>query len=158
MSEYQPGAIEYKPAPENLNPRPNPNDACRPSSSRPRDPEDPDDPEAQRRTKRPFIFDLNEMPEDQGGAGGTNQGYNCQQVDWTNFPRWPGVEIDRPFSGINTSDTSPLWNIRGDSLGIPLGLTREENVSTKPQVQRNMICYETLMSSTTVDIHDELRR
>lgn len=62
MSEYQPGAIECEPGPENLNPRPNPDDACRPSSSRPRDLEDLDDLDAQRGTKRPPLHSLNKDP------------------------------------------------------------------------------------------------
>jgi hypothetical protein len=168
MSEYQPGAIECEPAPENPNPRPNPDDACRPPSSRPRDREDPDDSERERETKRPFLdlnndpipeFDLNEIPEDQGEAGGANQGYNCRQVDLSNFPGEIGRDpFARAFPGSDISDTSVLWDIRGDNFGMPLVLTREENVSTKPRVQQKMMCYEVLTSGTTVDIHDELRR
>lgn len=168
MLEYQPSAIECEPAPENLNPCPNPDDACRPSSSRPRDSEDPDDPEAQRGTNRPFrlpdlnkhpIPDLNDPPEDQDGVGGANQGHNLRQVDLSNFPGELGRDpFDGAYPGSDISDTSPLWDIRGDWLGIPIGLTRDENVSTKPPVHRKMTCYEVLASGTTVDIHDELRR
>jgi hypothetical protein len=137
-------------------PRPNPDETCRPSGSRPRDPDDQDDPEAQRETKRTCIPDLNKIPEDEdeGGAGGSNQGHNGQQVDWSYFPGWPGPEIiDSPFRGIDTRDTSSLWDISGGAwLGIPAPRSRKEDLSLVGLI---ISCY---LAFTAGSRHDELKR
>jgi hypothetical protein len=159
MSEYKPGAIECMPAPE---PHPHPDDTCRASSSsscsRPRDPDDPDDPEAQREAKRQRTFEPGEHSgieakdrvEDKDKVGGVNQGHNRQHDDWT---------IYQPF-GVDTSDTSPLWDLSGGSwLGLPAPRSRKDN----NPINLIRICYEVFMTGSSVGtydkyIHNELRR
>jgi hypothetical protein len=76
MLQYRPDEIECEPAPKPIEPRHNPDEACRPPVAGKRGPGDQDDPSGQPGPKlsctgwdgRPFP-DLNDEPAGQGGAG-----------------------------------------------------------------------------------------
>jgi hypothetical protein len=146
MSEYQPGAIECQPTPENVTPRPSTDETCRVASSRPHNRDDKNDPDAQReKKKRSFLFgdlnkeplDLNDEPGDQHGSEpAAETGTSTRGKFIFDHPTFH-IELQ---AGITTENVFIYpYEDYEDYQVNPIGFTRKENTSsrTKPG---NVIC------------------
>jgi hypothetical protein len=174
MLEFRPGEIQCADAPEDedLNPVPDPNEACNPPSCPRKGPDDQDDPGAQREGKRQCRIDLNSLPEGQGTAGGSGQSKPVH-VDLNNYPG-DRIEVDWSAYAMgvreehlyyepvdHSSDgTNGIYNTGRVLGGSPFFTLweyfktsgEEENTSYLKRPQQ-IICFEALTS-----IRDELRR
>jgi hypothetical protein len=165
VDEYQPGDIRCDPAPANPDPkrRPNTSGSCRPDACLyPRGPDDQGDPGDQREGKRQR-FDLNNPPEEQCEAGGSNQGANDLRGGVDGVTYTLGLPKDDSAHIGFYGDSDPYWFIARIFWGpllfplweywiAPTGVETPGPLKTLGK----MVCYEVLRRGAE-SIHDELR-